>query len=49
VLGVRERRGLARRTARHNAIDAALDLPFDMIAQGALVDFAVAKRRDDRR
>jgi hypothetical protein len=39
-----ERGRLAGRAARHQAVDAALDLEFDELAQRLLVDLAIAKR-----
>src|SRR5436309_1613732 len=47
VLLMGKRGGLARRPARHDPIGSVRDLPLDQIAEGFLVYFAVAKRRDD--
>ena len=43
MLGMGERGRLAGRAARHQAVDAALDLEFDQLAQRVLVDLAVAE------
>src|SRR5260221_11988109 len=48
VLLVAQRRRLAGRAARHQPVRALLDLPGDEILEAALVDRAVAERRDRR-
>src|SRR5262249_38360911 len=48
VLSVTESGRFAGRAARYDSIDAALDLPLDVLAQGTLVDRTVAKGCDDR-
>src|SRR5437899_7178027 len=47
VLFMGQRGGLARRPARHDTIGSVCDLPLEQIAEGFLVYFAMAKRRDD--